>query len=94
LSAIRREVVMNTVDTVLGFFDKFGGVPGDTPQVKLACAYLDAQIIDSMGIVEMVSELEEKFGIRFQTEDLQADEFQTVGGLVATIDRLRAAAGR
>jgi acyl carrier protein len=87
---------MDTVDTVLAFFEKHGnggsGIPGETREMKLACAYLDAQVIDSMGLVEMVSEFEEAFGIRFETDDLQADEFQTVGGLVATIDRLRAAA--
>ena len=83
---------MDTFERVLVFFDKHGGIPGETRESKLACAYLDAQVIDSMGIVEMVTELEEAFGIRFETEDLQADDFQTVGGLVATVDRLRAVA--
>jgi acyl carrier protein len=45
-----------------------------------------------MGIVEMVSELEEAFGIRFDADDMQSEEFQTARGLIGIIDRLRAQA--
>ena len=80
---------MHTQDSVFKFFDEKGGIPGNGLQEKLACHYLDIKIIDSMGIVEMVTLFEDSFKIRMKAEDLQSNEFQTVGGLIELIDRLR-----
>ena len=80
---------MHTKDIVLKFFDEKGGIPGDGLQEKLDCHYLDIKIIDSMGIIEMVTLFEDSFKIRMKAEDLQSNEFQTVGGLIELIDRLR-----
>ena len=83
---------MNVQQTVLEFFSQKGGLPGSTTEEQLTCAYLDAKIIDSMGIIEMVTHFEDAFGIRFSAEDLQSQEFQTVGGVVALIERIRSSA--
>ncbi len=80
---------MNVTDSLLAFFDARGGVPGATRDEQLRCAYLDEKILDSMGIIEMVSHIEETFGVRFQADHLQSLEFQTVGGLVQIIEQLR-----
>lgn len=80
---------MHTQDIVFKFFDEKGGIPGNGLQEKFACHYLDIKIIDSMGIIEMVTLFEDSFKIRFEAEDLQSNEFQTVGGLIELIDRLR-----
>ena len=80
---------MHTQDIVFKFFDEKGGIPGNGLQEKLACHYLDIKIIDSMGIIEMVTLFEDSFKIRMKAEDLQSNEFQTVGGLIELIDRLR-----
>ena len=80
---------MYTKDIVLKFFDEKGGIPGDGLQEKLDCHYLDIKIIDSMGIIEMVTLFEDSFKIRFEAEHLQSEEFQTVGGLIELIDRLQ-----
>ena len=64
-------------DAVLNFFESRGGLPGATREEKLCCAYLDEQIVDSMGIIEMVSHFEETFNIRFEADHLQSLEFQT-----------------
>ena len=83
---------MDTTDAVLGFFAQRTPIPGASREQQLACHYLDAGLLDSMQIVELVMELEAVFGIRFDAEHLQSDEFQTPGGLVALVDRLRARA--
>ena len=80
---------MHTKDIVLKFFDEKGGIPGDGLQEKLDCHYLDIKIIDSMGIIEMVTLFEDSFKIRFEAEHLQSKEFQTVGGLIELIKRLQ-----
>ncbi|MFN0075075.1 MAG: acyl carrier protein [Prosthecobacter sp.] len=83
---------MNVTQIVLEFFDSRGGLPGASQDEKLACAYLDAKIVDSMGIIDMVSHFEDIFDIRFDADDLQSQEFQTVGGLIGVIEKLRTTA--
>lgn len=78
---------MDVRERVLAFFAA-RGLASDGDDV----AYLDEGLLDSMGIVMMISEFEEEFGIRFTPDDLQSEEFATVGGLIQTIERARAAA--
>ena len=56
---------------------------------KLQCRYLDLGLVDSMGIIDMVLELERHFDIHFSAEELQSMEFRTVGGLIQLIERSR-----
>lgn len=81
---------MNAADTVLTFFESRGGLPGATVDEQLACLYLDEKILDSMGIIELVTHLESTLAIRFDAEHLQSNEFQTVGGLIRIVERLLA----
>jgi acyl carrier protein len=48
---------------------------------------LAADILDSLGIMELVSFLEEQYGIRVSDDDLTPENFQTVDSIVAFIDR-------
>lgn len=84
---------MNTVETVLEYFESRGVVPGESLEEKLQCAYLNSKLLDSFGIIEMVSHFEDTFAIHFESEDLLAAEFQTIGGVAALIDKLRAKIG-
>ena len=73
---------------VLTYFNSLKTLPGDNEEDWLACEYLEEGVVDSMGIVEMVAELESTFKIRFSAEDMQSDEFRTVGGLIGLIECL------
>lgn len=73
---------------VLRYLEGKGKLPGATEADKLRYEYLSAGLIDSLGIVEMVEEFERRFGVRFRPEDLQSQDFQTVGGLIGLIERL------
>jgi acyl carrier protein len=74
--------------TVLNFFSHQGkkSLTGATEAERLDCNYLDIGVIDSMGIILMVTEFEEKFDIRFTAEDMQSYEFQTPAGLIRLIE--------
>ncbi len=74
---------------VLNFF-KNKGLKAETEEKQLQCEYLEEKLLDSMGIVEMVVELENEFKIQFSPEDLQAEKFRTVGGLIQTVEQLSA----
>lgn len=80
---------MNVKQIVLDYFSKKGGLPGSTTEEQLTCAYLDSKIIDSMGIIEMITYFEDTLGIRFSPEDLMSQEFQTVGGLITLIEKIQ-----
>jgi acyl carrier protein len=74
---------------VFAFLRAKGPIPGSTEAEQLAYPYLEQGLLDSLGVVEMVTEFEGTFGIQFTLDDLQGLEFRTVGGLIGIIERLR-----
>lgn len=50
---------------------------------------LDAGLIDSLGILDLVAYVEETFGIQVGDDDLSPDNFDTVGALVRFVLRTR-----
>ena len=43
--------------------------------------YLDSDLIDSLQIVEMITRLENDFGIRFTHVELESEKFRTLKGV-------------
>ncbi len=78
------------LDGVLAWFEKRGSVPGATPAEKAACDYFAAGLIDSMAVVELISELETQFGVRFLDSHFQERRFSTIGGIAEIVEELRA----
>ncbi len=78
---------MTVAQAVLEFFQSKGDVPGATEAEQLQCNYIAAELLDSLAMVEMISHMEKKFGIRFQPEDMQAEDFATIGGLVRLVSQ-------
>ena len=76
---------------VRDFFAQYSESPLPEGPEGLDVHYLDAGLIDSFGIVTMISDFESALGITFTAEDMQSYEFQTVGGLVGILDRLATA---
>lgn len=75
-------------DIVRRFFEKNSKqpIPADLKEF-LKFRYLDVGAIDSLGLVAMITEIEENCGIRFSAEDLESYEFQSLGGLIEIIQR-------
>lgn len=84
---------MSNNQAVLDFFVRHGVRPLPIGDAALSVAYLDVGLIDSLGIVTLISELESKLGVQFSAEDMQSYEFVTVGGLIAILDRLTGTSG-
>lgn len=51
--------------------------------------YLEQGYVDSIGVIQFMGLLEERFGIRFEDADLESPEFRTIGGLVRMVLRKR-----
>lgn len=79
---------MTNKGLVLDFFARNGRTSLPPEPAALDVRYLDAGLIDSLGIVTMISEFEAALNVRFSAEDMQSYEFQTVGGLIGIVDRL------
>jgi acyl carrier protein len=54
------------------------GAPGDP---------LEAGLLDSLAIEQLVAFLEERFGVRFSDEEVAADNFSSLGAVAETIRR-------
>lgn len=59
---------------------------GDRSQLTADFALIDNQVIDSLGMISLVSALEDEFGIDVDDEDLVPDNFATIGQIAAFIE--------
>ena len=50
---------------------------------------LESGIVDSLGILELVNFVTEKFGITVSDEDLQPETFNSIGSLAAFVEARR-----
>ena len=62
-----------------------GSLPGDA-------SLLEAGIIDSTGVLELVGFIEETYGVRVEDEELLPENLDSINSIVAFVERKRAAA--
>ncbi|OIQ50056.1 D-alanine--poly(phosphoribitol) ligase subunit 2 [Pseudodesulfovibrio hydrargyri] len=77
----------NLQDYIAKWLGDMGGPKGLPERPALDDDYFQAGYIDSMGIMDLVLELEGEFGFTFRESDFQLREFSTVIGLAAIVDR-------
>lgn len=73
---------------LLSWFQQRRSVPGHTLEDKLQVNYFEAGLIDSFGVIELIAEIEEHFGIFFSENHFQNRGFATIGGLSTIIAEL------
>ena len=78
---------MDVEQIVVEYINSKSKIPNKSKSEQLNYDYLSTGSIDSMQMVEMIEFLESKFKIRFNSEDLQLNEFRSVGGLIEIIKR-------
>jgi acyl carrier protein len=66
----------------------------EAPEIGDATSLSESGLIDSSGMLEIVMYLEETWDIRVADEEMLRENFDTVDGIVAFLDRKRAAAIR
>ena len=70
---------------IIHMLEKFDRVPGESHQHKLVYRFLDAGHIDSLSIINFITDIEDKYGINLSPDDTQSDEFRFVGGLARIV---------
>ncbi len=48
--------------------------------------FVETGYIDSIGLVQFVTEIEDEYGIEFSDEELQSNGFKVIGSLVALVE--------
>ena len=81
----------NPQSFLLQWFGKLGPIPGDSPEQKLQTNFFEAGLVDSFGVIELVSAIEEKYGIQFSETHFQERRFSTIGGLSEIMSELATA---
>ena len=74
---------------VLSYFRTIAAFAALSETDQMQCRYLERDILDSLGIVGLVSDLERAFDVQFSMNDFESEQFQTPAGLVAIVERLR-----
>ena len=73
-------------DEIRGFIiDRFHWNPS-SGELTADYPLIDSNLVDSLGIYQIVSFLEAKFGIEVLDEELDPANFGTIGGLVALVE--------
>lgn len=49
--------------------------------------YVESGYVDSIGIIQFVVEIEDKFGISFTDDEISSPSFQVVGDLIKLVER-------
>jgi acyl carrier protein len=80
LNIIDIDAVKAVVIETLGVEDRADALDADTPLLGALPE------LDSMAVLELVLELEQRFGITIEGEDVTADVFETLGSLAAFVD--------
>ena len=76
---------MATIDQIRGYIERtFGKNVG--PDDSL----LDSGLLDSIGIFELVSFLEDTFGIKIEDESIIPEHFETIALIASFVDKKRA----
>ena len=83
--AARRVTEESDVDRVRRVFEDALNIAAPEPDADI----VQTGLIDSLGFVTLLFELEREFGVRVPLETLDVEDFRTIGNLMRTVARLR-----
>ncbi len=78
---------MNIEEDIKGFIFENFIIDGDATQLDNNQSFLETGIIDSTGILELVSFIEEHYSITVEDEDLIPDNLDSVNNVVSFINK-------
>ena len=70
---------------IVSLLEKHGPVSGKDEMEKLTYRFLETGHIDSFTLNEFIIEIEDQFSIAMSPEDMQSEEFRSIGGLIEII---------
>jgi acyl carrier protein len=82
---------MTTIERLRGFITENFYVP-DPTQLTDDASLLDSGVVDSTGVMEIVTFIEGEFGIKVEDTEVVPDNLDTIGRVAAFVERKRGAA--
>lgn len=82
---------MSTDDTIMTFITEELSQQRPPEQLTATTQLLENEVIDSMGIIQIVGFIEDEYGIVLDDDDLSVDNFATVAAISALIEEKRTA---
>ncbi len=77
---------INVEETVLAILKERGPLPKSAEE-RANLDYIEAGLVDSLGLMNLVTELETALDIELEEEDFMQDKFRTIGGLIETLQQ-------
>ena len=74
---------------ILAYFEEHGTVDGKDTDELLDANYFELELLDSLGVVQMVVGIEDDLGVRLEPPHMQDPRFCTIRGLAAILDEER-----
>jgi len=68
------------------YFSKEDEIPGKTYEEQINIDFFEVGLIDSLGIIELIEEIETVFNITLKPEHMQDTRFRTIKGLAEIIE--------
>ena len=65
--------------------EKHGPFPEDDEKGMLAYRFLETGHIDSFQLNEFIMEIEDRYNIALSPEDIQSENFRSIGGLIEIV---------
>jgi len=81
------QIKMNVENWIIDWFVQNAGIEKDKILKNLGESYLEIGWIDSLKFISFITDIEEKFKIRFSNDSFQDREFSTVKGLSKIVNR-------
>ena len=83
---------MNEIETwIVGYFREHGNLDREADDGMLEVNYFEREYLDSLGVVQLITGLEDDFEIRVEAEHMQDPRFCTIRGLAQIVEELRPA---
>ena len=81
---------MNQIERwIVDFFADRGAVNGEVGEDLLTVNYFDRELLDSLGIVQLIVGIESAFDVRIDTANMQDPRFCTIRGLAQIVNDLQ-----
>ena len=79
---------MNAVERQIREFIAQNFVMAEASELAADQSLMEARIIDSTGVLELVTFLEEQFGVQVSDADLVPENLDTIANIVAYVQRM------
>lgn len=76
----------DSIEWLYGFFSKKKTIPGRDKDDQINTDIFDAGLVDSFGIIELITAIESNFKIELRQEDLSDARFRTIRGIAGIIE--------